>query len=465
MKSIVVGGGIAGMTAAYLLSKHTNNEIHLVEMSDSLGGLLKCFDYGDNGKFDYGAHNILESGIEELDNLFINLLDKDDWTILDAINGQSRALTGTYYKGKVQDNTPYIDLREEKNLEILRHDFFNNIENFKGENKTTAYDYSKSIFGEKITNEYIAPIIEKIHKVSSKNMDYMSMFLTPLTRVALFDKNISNELLKTGTISRYLAYPDQSHLSSEYFGTKKTYYPKNYGIYRVVDALEQKLRDSGVKIHTDSQVTNIEVCDSIVKKIEINNNIVLTDIDGLVWSSGLPSIKNALNVKVDNLQYDKPPKTAITNLLIDKKLKVDNLCYIYNYDKNIDIFRIDNYVNYCENAKRKGLYPVSVETLISDDSITKDKISKLAVQSLKNMGVLEGDANIDFVKTEILNYGFPLLSSKNIKSMDNIRNEINDLAIKNLTLVGVLSSKDLFFESDIKKDLYHKILNNQKRSL
>lgn len=85
---VIVGGGIAGLLSALLFSQDDKYTIHLVEKSAELGGLQKSFDYGKFGKFDYGAHNILETGIKELDDLLFGLLPEDEWHISSAINGQ-----------------------------------------------------------------------------------------------------------------------------------------------------------------------------------------------------------------------------------------------------------------------------------------------------------------------------------------------------------------------------------------
>jgi len=101
MKNIVIaGGGIAGLLCALLLSDKKKYTIHLVEKEKQLGGLLKAFDYGKYGKFDYGAHNILETGLKELDEILINLLKEEEWEISNASNSQRRILTGHFYNNK-----------------------------------------------------------------------------------------------------------------------------------------------------------------------------------------------------------------------------------------------------------------------------------------------------------------------------------------------------------------------------
>lgn len=454
---VIVGGGIAGLLSASLLSENENFNIHLVERSDKLGGLLKCFDYGKNGKFDYGAHNILETGIEELDNILRALLPKDEWQVSSAINGQKRALTGIYFDGKLQKNSPFIDLRHRKNIDELRIDFLKNFEKTKTIKKSTAYAYAKSLFGKKITKEAIVPTFKALYNVHPKDMDYMAMFLTPFVRVGLFDEKIMKDLLPTKQLSSILSYPVQQNLGSDILGEKKAYYPKKYGIYRVIEALKKQLEEKGVNIYLEDEVKDIKLEGNKISEVVLSNSSI-KNVEHLFWTAGHLILKSLLNIKLENLKFQKPPKTVITNLLLSKKLKIGDLSYFYNYDKEYKTFRVDNYINYCSGAKRNGLYPVSIEMLVSQEELQDvEKITKTAIKELSTFKVLAKDCKVKFAKTEILDYGFPLLSKDNIETMDKVRDSILDKNLENLTLLGILSKKDLFFESDIKKDLYLKV--------
>ncbi|CAM3827244.1 FAD-dependent oxidoreductase [Arcobacter cloacae] len=456
---VIIGGGISGLTTAYLLANSGEYEVHIVEKTDRLGGLLKSFDYDEYGYFDYGAHNILETGIKDLDDFYLNLFDENEWQVTTTINGQLRALTGLMYNKKLQENSPFMDLRENEKISEYIGDFFQNLNlnnsEFEDLHKKDAYSYSLFLFGVKITDEIIVPAIKKLYQKHPKDLNTMVLFLTQFTRIVLFEEHIMKELVHCKNIGSRLSYTEQMNLPNEYLVHLRSLYPKSYGIYKVIDAIEKKLRDMNVIFHMNSTVTNLQVDFNKVEKVEING--INYKIDKIVSSIGVYPLSQMLNINLDkSLKFDNHPKTVITNILIDKKLKCGELSFIYSYDQGTSIFRVDNYINYCEGAKRKGYYPISVETLHFEEP-NKEKLEEKIISELFEYNMLEPHTQIMFIKTEVLEYGFPFLTQNNIENTNIIRKEIKSLNLKNLVSIGILSEEGLFFESHVIKDAYLKI--------
>jgi protoporphyrinogen oxidase len=68
---IISGSGVSGLISALILcEKSLGHKTVIIEKSATLGGLLKKYNYGNFGDFDYGMHNFLETGIHHALNNF-----------------------------------------------------------------------------------------------------------------------------------------------------------------------------------------------------------------------------------------------------------------------------------------------------------------------------------------------------------------------------------------------------------
>lgn len=464
MKNVVIlGGGISGLLSAYLFANSGKYKVHLVEKSSSLGGLLKSFDYKVNGFFDYGPHNVLETGIKDLDDFFLSLLPQEEWQVAITLAGQLRPLTGLMYNKKVQHNTSSIDLRESKHIDEYISSFFKHLsscpDNFEDTYKKDAYSYAIYLFGKKIADEVIVPAIMKIYGIHPKDLNTMVMFLTHFTRVVLFEEKIMKELLACKNISSRLSYTDLKKLPKEHFSSLRSLYPNSMqggGISKIVDKLEEKLKELNVQIHLNSSISEIEIEDNKIKSLYINSEKY--ELEHFVSTINLFSLSNILKIDTSTYNFDKNPQTVITNILIDKKLDCGELSFIYSYDKGTSLFRLTNYINYCKGAVRNGLYPITIET-IHFDEVDVEELEKKLLEELTSYKLLQEGTKVEFIKTELLpkGVGFPLFSQNNIRINNDLREKIKNLNIKNLMYVGILSEEGLFFQSDIVKDIYLRI--------
>ena len=68
-KTVIVGGGIAGLFTALVLERQDGAEHLILVDKNKIGGLFNCHEYSDYGKFDIGTHILSESGDTEIDHI------------------------------------------------------------------------------------------------------------------------------------------------------------------------------------------------------------------------------------------------------------------------------------------------------------------------------------------------------------------------------------------------------------
>ena len=71
--------------------------------------------------------------------------------------------------------------------------------------------------------------------------------------------------------------------------------------------------------------------------------------------------------------------------------------------------------------------------------------------------VLQDGNRVVFAKTELLESGFPMPTSKNIQAIRAIRDRIAKLEIANLDLIGILAQDNLFFQTDVMRYVHQKV--------
>lgn len=308
------------------------------------------------------------------------------------------------------------------------------------------------------------PALEKIHKKKAEELDYMATVFTPMTRVALFDEPLVGQVTQSPFLRQYIAYADQRNLPLERSTGRRGYYPKKYGMYRVVNAFIEKLKQRNVQILTDSYLENIEIEDNTIVSAQVFSKgakILINDIHKFVWTSNIPLLGRFLNVDFSGLKNDKPLKTIIISFLLNKPLDMGGLYYFFCYDKNYHTYRLNDFSAYCNGAFRNGGYPVSIEFLVDEQYLlSSPDIALDAAKELFSFGITQPATEVLFSKAEILESGFPMPTSNNINAIKKIRKQIKNMNLKNVEILGILSEDNLFFQTDVLIDTYNKINTN-----
>ena len=102
----IVGGGLGGLFAALRVRQLLPDaEIHLLEESDAVGGLMRS-DLGPGGlHYDRGTHILSETGDAIVDALLFGDLDHVRWS---QFGGTRRDRCGLLMEATVQESSPFL---------------------------------------------------------------------------------------------------------------------------------------------------------------------------------------------------------------------------------------------------------------------------------------------------------------------------------------------------------------------
>jgi protoporphyrinogen oxidase len=459
---LIVGAGIAGLAAAHFAKERfPHTPVLVVEQAADLGGLLGRFDYGSRGIFDRGMHWYTETAISAVDELFLGLLPSNQWHVLE---GSKRDLSGLYYRGRLQTYSQYPDLRflAPEQYRACLADFFCNLQHSPPEEaqSETLQEFSRRQFGPVITDTVVAPIAERVHGAPAGELDVLARSLPLLDRVILFDEQPFRELMNSELLRARIAFPEQRRLPLNFSSGRRSYYPKTYGIHRIIDALADRLRPAGVEIMTAARVANLKrdghtLTSALIERGDEKRSVALKS---LIWS-GSPFPLAALL----GLLFDGGPvaarRTIIVSALLKSAPRTDDLYCFFCADGPHSTYRVTNFAAFCPNAVRGGVYPISIELLLdtSPPSAPQPDYATQALKEIEAFGIVDGPQDVQFAKAELLPGGFPAATRQNVLNMDRVRTALEAEKLANLVRIGILAEPRLFFQHDVLCDAYGKI--------
>ncbi len=272
---IVVGGGIAGLTAAAYLARE-GKKILLIEKNKEMGGLVNSF-IRDGFHFDAGVRALEDAGIilPMLKELGIGLefvkspvsLGIEDRIIhienLESLKEYSDLLTELYPGSK--DEIEELIRRIRK---IMKHmDVLYGIENpvFKDLKHDRDFIFKKLL-------PWLPKFILTVGKINRLNMpveDYLGSF-------------IKNNSLKD-IISQHFFKNTPSFFAMSYFSLYLDYFYPRGGVGKISEALKDKITEYGGKIMTETRITEVLPAQSLVK----DQNNITYKYDSLIWAADL----------------------------------------------------------------------------------------------------------------------------------------------------------------------------------
>ncbi|VVB90335.1 Flavin containing amine oxidoreductase [uncultured archaeon] len=237
MKTIIIGGGLAGLTAAYRLAG--KDEITIIEKENELGGMASSYSLPkpNNGTYNiekyyhhiFASDSELISLIEEL-----GLADRLEWL---------RGTTGYFFNGKIYPmNTPFEILRTLPLLDVVRLALLvlkaKTIKDRTPFDEITAKQWIIDTAGESVYNNFFLPLL------SSKFGD-------------------NKEKVSAAWLLGRVQIRSNRGAKGERLGYMRG------GFQALIEAMADKLKGKGCKIVTGS-VSGIDVINGVVKSVIVD---------------------------------------------------------------------------------------------------------------------------------------------------------------------------------------------------
>lgn len=462
---VIVGGGLPGLFSALLMSdRYPDVQVHLIERDKKLGGLYNSFQDSQAGRFDHGMHLIYESGVEEVDRHIREVMDQEDWITL---TGNQKDIAGVFFNGELHEDSPYVDIRslpETVQRECVADLFLHlNERVLRAQDCASAHEFFLNRFGPSVTNLVIEPVLEKLWKMPGSKLDPMVTRVVLMDRVRLYDSEAMSDLMTSELIRSRVAFPLQMELPLRYRSSQRGLYPRRFGMFHVIDAMEKKLVARGVNIHTEADVGKVEIADGAVKALHVKSpaaEVVIDNIWLLHWSIPVFGLAPRLGLQSPLGKIDAPHTQVHVYFHLRRRPKMGDLYYFYCFDPGFHTYRITSYFNYCPDALRPdGTYPICVE-LHFDATAQMDTLdlAGLATKELMQMGVIENPADITFSKAELSKTGFPVLTLNNSRMMGQLRALVEHQGITNLITAGQAPERGIFFLHDVLEHSYNAIV-------
>ena len=433
---VVIGGGVAGIVAAFRLAS-LGNKVLLVERANSLGGLLqsRCI----NGRYyDFGTHFLSKTSIADLDTFLFDGLNTRD-LIGSSVASFNRTLhneSGFLHDFGFPDNVrkTFLDSYLSLNTKVRTSASFNNLA-----------DQLTYTFGPLIYDNLLEPSLIKFFHTSPVNLAPDSHRLFGLHRIILGDPETIRNLKMDLSFDRDLAFHSHQEGSSSH---ASSFYPLHGGVGAWPKLLTEKLRELNVEIVTNAQYT-LTHSKNRISQIDLCGNCY--DLDLVVSTIPLGPLCKSLYPPP---AYSAIKPTFLSTILVHFEYPADyctDSLYVNNYDPSHHSFRVSLYGNYLRSVAKQSNH-LTVEFLVSDTPASIKTYCDYAKVELQQMNLLTSPELATVVGTDLINTGFPV-PSPTFSDLHTKSSSIPPL-IDNLISFGRSSGKS-WFMSDVISQIYH----------
>ena len=445
-KVIIIGGGPAGLTAAYTILKNsTAYDVTILESEKNLGGISKTVTYNNN-KMDLGGHRFFSKN-EEINKLWQEILPlerkgkhdpKNDNKVLLTRNRVSRI----YYQKNFYDYPLTLKFQVFKNLG-LKTALISGLSYIKSSlfkrKETNLENFYINRFGKKLYSIFFEGYTEKLWGRSPKEID------------SSWGKQRVKGLSIRKIIKDYFSRVFNIKTKDKETSLIENFYYTKYGPGQMWEEMALKIKKMGGKILTEHEVLKIHKKNNKIENVSCLVKGKVKVFEGDYFISSMPikyliSGMNNVEKSIKKIALNLPYRDFITVGLILNKINLKNNtqiktynnlipdCWIYVQGKEEKLGRIQVFNNWSPyliddiNKVSLGLEYFCQE----NDSFwnkSEEELRDFAVKELLNMQIISDKKDILDYHVEKVKKAYPAYfdSYKNFPEVKEYLNKISNL--------------------------------------
>lgn len=450
---VVVGAGPVGLMCALYLARVRKLPVIVIELQSEIGGLYSSVNL-PWGIIDQGVHIPQETGVAEIDNLFFDVLPKNEWQIFE---GYKKDIAGNIFAGNVDTGSVYPDLRrlpKEQYLKCVAELFANASCSYPGFDEVSNLKaYFESRFGTFCTENVFEEISIKLWKQPLEKMSPWAAKLIHLARIVTHEMEVTQLLKTSPVLDTVIGYPQQELVPDEVFlNRRRAMYPRQFGLKVIVDGFSRELATEGVRVLTSSEVHRVELNEQCISALHLKNlktdNTELISVSSVVWTSPLPPLMKLLALKVSQMP-DAPLPYRVVHLFLSKRPQTDSLYWLWSYDPHDCLVRVSSPHAYCADAVRNGVYPLCAEIQVFDAAMDDAAAIALAESQLRMRAIIAPDTKIlgSSVLKNLRTFFVPTIA--NCQMMQTQKDALESARPENLLIATQDLNAGIFYMPDI----------------
>jgi phytoene dehydrogenase-like protein len=362
---VIVGAGMAGLTAAAYLARENHNVL-LLDKNDRSGGLLNTFDY-DGFFFDAGPRAFVNSGIVKpmLEDLGLS------WDFLE--NRISIGVEDQLFRVDSMD-----DIKEYRRmLANLYPENIGDIENIisiiceLSEHTKVLYQFDNPNFVDLRSEKRF--ILRKLVPWTIKFLNALRKFNQFNMPMEVYLKGLTGSQSLIDILTQHFFRKTPTYFALGYFYVYLDYFYPKGGTNALVNLLEEKLLDCGAEIKLNKHITEVNPAESKVIDTEGNDY----NYDHLIWAADLKTLYRSLNPVDLGVKLTNEIESKSKGILSSKGAESVFILFIA-VDRPPSYFQLKGGEHMFFTPSRKGLGETNREKrqrLIKDfDKKSKDEI-------------------------------------------------------------------------------------------